>query len=132
MTLFGTLMSRSGFDAVVAEDLLAAANGVIRMDDGLESDERHPAFDLRASRTSATETFSRVQRSMRSRPSGPRSGEPQRGHGYGHFGDRLSDVRDSALTRAPNRQIRAVQSRGRGSCLRPMNIAVAYRSLELR
>ena len=57
LTLFGTLMSRSGFDAVVAEDLLAAANGVIRMDDGLESDERHPAFDLRASRTSATENF---------------------------------------------------------------------------
>ena len=27
------------------------------MDDGLESDERHPAFDLRASRTSATENF---------------------------------------------------------------------------
>ena len=57
LTLFGTLMSRSGFDAVVAEDLLAAANGVIRMDDGLESAERHPAFDLRASRTSATENF---------------------------------------------------------------------------
>lgn len=57
LTLFGTLMSRNGFDAVVAEDLLAAANGVIHMDEGLESAEQHPAIDLRASRTSATENF---------------------------------------------------------------------------
>ena len=32
LTLFATLLSGTGFDEVVAEDLLDAANGVIRMD----------------------------------------------------------------------------------------------------
>jgi transcription termination factor Rho len=57
LTLFATLLSGTGFDEVVAEDLLDAANGVIRMDSELEAAERHPAFDLRASRTSALENY---------------------------------------------------------------------------
>jgi len=57
LTLFATLLSGSGFDEVVAEDLLDAANGVIRLDLDLEAADQHPAFDLRASRTTALESY---------------------------------------------------------------------------
>ena len=57
LTLFATLLVGSAFDEVVAEDLLAAANGVVRMDDGLANREHHPALDLWGSSTGARENF---------------------------------------------------------------------------
>jgi transcription termination factor Rho len=57
LTLFATLLSGSAFDDVVTEDLIAAANGVIRMDKSLEEAGQYPAFDLRQSRTHARESY---------------------------------------------------------------------------
>jgi len=57
LTLFATLLSGSTFDDVVTEDLIAAANGVIRIDVEMEQAERYPAFDLHQSRTSARENY---------------------------------------------------------------------------
>jgi len=57
LTIFATLLSGSSFDDVVAEDLLDAANGVIRIDCDLEAADVHPAFDLRASRTTALDSY---------------------------------------------------------------------------
>jgi transcription termination factor Rho len=57
LTLFATLLSGSSFDDVVAEDLIAAANGVLRIDMDLAQREHHPALDLWASSTGARENF---------------------------------------------------------------------------
>ncbi|MEC9391553.1 MAG: transcription termination factor Rho [Myxococcota bacterium] len=57
LTLFATLLVGSTFDEVVAEDLLVAANGVIRLDDELANREHHPALDLWGSSTGARENF---------------------------------------------------------------------------
>ncbi len=57
LTLFATLLSGSTFDDVVAEDLLGAANGVLRLDVDLADREHHPALDLWGSRTGARENF---------------------------------------------------------------------------
>jgi len=57
LTLFATLLSGSAFDDVVTEDLIAAANVVIRVDKSLEEAGHHPAFDLRQSRTHARESY---------------------------------------------------------------------------
>jgi transcription termination factor Rho len=57
LTLFATLLSGSTFDDVVIEDLIGAANGVIRIDLGLDDAGQYPAFDLRQSRTRAHENY---------------------------------------------------------------------------
>jgi len=57
LTLFATLLVGSTFDEVVAEDLLGAANGVIRMNVDLAVREHHPAVDLWESSTAARENF---------------------------------------------------------------------------
>ena len=57
LTLFATLLSGSAFDDVVTEDLIAAANGVIRLDLGLEESGQYPAFNLRQCRNHARENY---------------------------------------------------------------------------
>lgn len=57
LTLFATVLVGSTFDEVVAEDLLGAANGVIRMNVDLAVREHHPAVDLWESSTAARENF---------------------------------------------------------------------------
>lgn len=57
LTLFATLLMGSTFDEVVAEDLMTAANGVIRMNGDLANREHHPAVDLWGSSTGARENF---------------------------------------------------------------------------
>tara|TARA_B100000530_G_scaffold312640_1_gene240426 strand:- start:783 stop:1985 length:1203 start_codon:yes stop_codon:yes gene_type:complete len=57
LTMFGTLLSGSEFDEVLAEDILGAANGVIHMDAALAQMDMHPAIALWESSTSARENF---------------------------------------------------------------------------
>ncbi len=57
LTIFGTMMTGEGFDGVVAEDLIAAANGILRLDANTEGGATHAALNLRGSRTSATANF---------------------------------------------------------------------------
>jgi transcription termination factor Rho len=61
LTIFATLLLGSSFDEVIAEDLLVAANGVLRIDGDLARREQHPALDLWESSTSARENFLTVQ-----------------------------------------------------------------------
>ena len=55
--MFATLLVGSTFDEVVVDDLLGAANGVLRIDVDLAARERHPALDLWGSSTAARENF---------------------------------------------------------------------------
>ena len=57
LTIFATLLTGSTFDDVVAEDVLAAANGVLCIDSQLSQRGVHPALNLWESSTGARESF---------------------------------------------------------------------------
>jgi len=57
LTIFATLLTGSTFDDVVAEDVIAAANGVLHIDAELSQRGLHPALNLWESSTGARENF---------------------------------------------------------------------------
>ena len=57
LTIFATLLTGSVFDDVVAEDVLAAANGILQLDSALAQRGFHPALNLWESSTAAREGF---------------------------------------------------------------------------
>ena len=57
LTIFATLLTGSTFDDVVAEDVLAAANGELHLDPALAQRGLHPALNLWESSTAARESF---------------------------------------------------------------------------
>jgi len=57
LTIFATLLTGSTFDDVVAEDVIAAANGVLHLDPALAQRGFHPALNLWESSTDARENF---------------------------------------------------------------------------
>lgn len=57
LTIFATFLTGSTFDDVVAEDVIGAANGVLRLESELALRGLHPALNLWESSTAARENF---------------------------------------------------------------------------